>query len=150
MCIFVYDGFLLACYFILSKKIDYDSDAILQLNKTAYRNILNSNVFLSLVLINFYCSIVCAVFSSLGLSLSFFIKNKIVAWTSPVIITIFMALFAYFLNITKFEPLAMLDIFRVSKISSLFKIIYLSTILFLSYFFGYYKFSMDVKNDEEF
>ncbi|HFR3939739.1 TPA: hypothetical protein ACHVI1_002218, partial [Streptococcus suis] len=92
---------------------------------------------------------VSATYSSVGLALSYFIKNKFVAWISPFIIATIGSLFAMFIGLTKIEPMAIFDVSRVKGISVIFVFAYLVFTIGIAYMVSYKKFKKDMEVDEE-
>lgn len=116
---------------------------------STYKILADKSTLLYILAIILHCGFVGACYSSVGLALSYFIKNKFVAWIGPFIIATIGSLFAMFVGLTKLEPMAIFDVSRVQGMTPLFVISYLLISLFLAYTLSYMKFKKDIENDEE-
>lgn len=90
------------------------------------------------------------VYGTLGMAVSFFIKNKFVPLVSPFVFYTFGSLFALHVGLTKIEPKATFDINLVSDNNAVCIYGSLLVILILSIALSRWKFMRDLKNDEEF
>ena len=116
---------------------------------SAYKKLIDKSIILYILAIILHCGFVGACYSSVGLSLSYFIKNKFIAWIGPFIIATIGSLFAMFVGLTKLEPMAIFDVSRVQGMTPVFVISYLLISLLLSYILSLLKFKKDIENDEE-
>lgn len=140
--------FFIGCFAFFSK--DLNMDAYMGMTGVStYKMLANKSAILYILAIILHCGFVGACYSSLGLALSCFIKNKFVAWIGPFIIATIGSLFAMFLGLTKLEPMAIFDVSRVQGMTPVFVISYLLISLFLAYILSLLKFKKDVENDEE-
>lgn len=114
-----------------------------------YKALVNTSPILYIGIIILHCSFVATAYSSVGLAMSFFIKNKFIAWVSPFFIATLGSLFAMFVGLTKMEPMAIFDVSRVKGISPVFVFVYLILTIGISYLASYKKFQKDIKADEE-
>ncbi len=116
---------------------------------TTYEVVAKKSPVLYIGIIIIHCSLVAIAYSSVGLALSFFIKNKFIAWISPFIISTVGSLFAMFVGLTKIEPMAIFDVSRVNGIDVTFVLLYMMLVIFTSYIVAYNKFKRDMCVDEE-
>lgn len=116
---------------------------------SVYEAIARKSPLLYIGVIILHCSFVAVAYSSVGLAMSYFIKNKFVAWVSPFIVATIASLFAMFIGFTKLEPMAIFDVSRVKGVSIIFVIIYLILTVGCSYVVSYKKFKRDIEADEE-
>lgn len=116
---------------------------------SVYEAVAKTSPLLYIGVIILHCSLVAVAYSSVGLAMSYFIKNKFVAWVSPFIIATITSLFAIFIGVTKFEPMAIFDVSRVKGTSIIFVFIYLIITVSCSYVVSYKKFKKDIETDEE-
>lgn len=114
-----------------------------------YQSAVKISPLFYITIIILHCSFVSIAFSSIGLAISYFFKNKFVAWLSPFILSTIVSLFAMFLGITKIEPMAIFDVSRVKGISIVFVFVYLVLVVVISYLMSYKKFKKDIEADEE-
>lgn len=141
--------YLLFTYLMFDHQIDREFyDQLIRVS--AYSEIAKRSIPLYIGLIILHCSCFCAVFSELGFAISFYIKKKLVAWLSPFIISVVLSLFAIFGGITKLEPMAILDISRVTNTTPVFIVGYMMIVFIGSYFIAKIKFKKDFITDEEF
>ena len=125
-------------------------DAYYAITKVSiYESAVRTSPLFYVVIIILNCSFVGVAYSSVGLTMSYFIKSKFVAWLSPFILTTIGSLFAMFLGLTKIEPMAIFDVSRVEGISVIFVFVYLILIVVISYWISYKKFKRDIETDEE-
>lgn len=116
---------------------------------SVYEAVAKTSPLLYILTIILHCSFVSATYSSVGLALSYFIKNKFVAWISPFIIATIGSLFAMFIGLTKIEPMAIFDVSRVKGISVIFVFAYMVFTIGIAYMVSYKKFKKDMEVDEE-
>lgn len=90
------------------------------------------------------------VYGTLGMAISFFIKNKFVALVSPFVFYTFGSLFALHVGLTKIEPKATFNVGLVTNNNAFYIYGSLFVILILSIALSRWKFVRDLKNDEEF
>lgn len=140
--------FFIGCFAFFSKDINVDAYMGMT-GVSAYKKLIDKSALIYIFVIILHCGFVGASYSSLGLALSYFIKNKFVAWIGPFIIATIGSLFAMFLGLTKLEPMAIFDVSRVQGMTPVFVISYLLISLFLAYILSLLKFKKDVENDEE-
>ncbi len=141
--------FMLFSILFFDKNIDLDIYNYITKN-SMYNFVANISPLFYLLILIIHCSIISAVYSSIGLSLSYYIKNKFIAWVFPFVITTIISLFSIFLGITKLELMAMFDVTRVKDNTFIFLLFYVSFFITTSYFIAYNKFKRDIQNDEEF
>ena len=140
--------FFIGCFVFFSK--DLNMDAYMGMTGVStYKMLANKSALLYILVLILHCGFVGACYSSLGLSLSYFIKNKFIAWIGPFIIATIGSLFAMFVGLTKLEPMAIFDVSRVQGMTPIFVISYLLISLFLAYILSLLKFKKDIENDEE-
>ncbi len=139
--------YLTMLYVFFSKNVDIVSFHD-ELKCSAYGDYFKNNPLAYVFLIIVHCSIVGCVFSTVGLSISYFINNKFIAWVSPFVISIITSIFALYLNVTKFEPTAVFDVTSVSYTTVPFIIGYVIVTLAGCYILSYIKFKKDMINDE--
>lgn len=116
---------------------------------STYKIIADKSALIYIFTIILHCSFVSACYSSVGLALSYFIKNKFVAWIGPFIIATIGSLFAMFIGLTKLEPMAIFDVSRVQGMTPLLVISYSIISISLAYILSYMKFKRDIENNEE-
>ena len=116
---------------------------------SVYEAVVKTSPLLYIGVIILHCSFVAVAYSSVGLAMSYFIKNKFIAWVSPFVIATIGSLFAMFIGFTKLEPMAIFDVSRVKGISVIFVFIYLILTVGCSYVLSYKKFKRDIETDEE-
>lgn len=140
--------FFIGCFAFFSKELNMDAYMGMT-GVSTYKMLANKSALLYILAIILHCGFVGVCYSSLGLALSYFIKNKFVAWIGPFIIATIGSLFAMFLGLTKLEPMAIFDVSRVQGMTPVFVISYLLISLFLAYVLSLLKFKKDIENDEE-
>lgn len=129
---------------------DINLDAYMSItNVSTYEYAAEKSPLLYISIIILHCSLVASMYSSVGLALSYFIKNKFVAWISPFILSTIASLFAMFIGLTKLEPMAIFDVSRVKGMNVLYVLIYIIVVISISYIISLNRFKKDVKNDEE-
>lgn len=141
--------YLLFSFVFFSHDIDLEFYRQL-VSVSAYKMVAEKSIKAYILLIIVHCSVFCAVFSSLGLTISFYIKRRFVAWISPFIIAVILSLFAIFIGITILEPMAILDVSRVSGTTPILIVIYELIVLIAAYMFAIKKYKRDLSEDEEF
>ncbi len=139
--------FFLICVVLFSKNMDTDAFYGI-VRVSTYAQIADISPVLYGVTLIAHCAFVASAFSSIGLALSFFIKNKFVAWISPFIISELMALFAMFINIVQLEPMSIFDVNRASDTTVLLVICYVLIIMISAYFLAKTKFIRAMRKDE--
>ncbi len=139
--------FSLISFCAFSKNVDIDVCNAAFPNP--YMQAANNSLLLYVITLIAHCSFVSVAFSSIGLAVSFFIRNKFVAWISAFIISILMGLFALFLNLVKFEPMAIFNVCRASGTTVFLVIGYSVAITGFSYLLARTKFRMVMRKDEE-
>ena len=140
--------FFIASFVLFSKDINMDTYMGMT-GVSTYKMLADKSALLYILAIILHCAFVGACYSSVGLSLSYFIKNKFVAWIGPFIIATIGSLFAMFVGLTKLEPMAIFDVSRVQGMTPVFVISYLIISLLLAYVLSLLKFKKDIENDEE-
>ncbi|WP_039931433.1 membrane protein [Anaerococcus lactolyticus] len=140
--------FFIGCFVFFSKNLNMDAYMGMT-GVSTYKKLIDKSALLYILAIILHCAFVGACYSSVGLSLSYFIKNKFVAWIGPFIIATIGSLFAMFVGLTKLEPMAIFDVSRVQGMTPIFIISYLLISLFLAYILSLLKFKKDIENDEE-
>ena len=139
--------FLLLSFLLYHKNIDLEYFD--QLTRRTIYGFANKPPHLYIALIILHCSYCAAVFSSIGLAASYFIKNKFTAWLAPFVVSTISSLFALFVGLTIVEPMSIFDIARIAGMKIGFVLSYLTIILLLSYIIAFLKFKRDIKADEE-
>lgn len=113
------DIFFIGCFVFFSK--DLNMDAYMGITGvSAYKILADKSALLYILAIILHCGFVGACYSSVGLALSYFIKNKFIAWIGPFIIATIGSLFAMFVGLTKLEPMAIFDVSRVQGMTPVF------------------------------
>lgn len=137
--------FFIVSFVLFSK--DLNMDAYMGMTGvSAYKILADKSALLYILVIILHCAFVGACYSSVGLALSYFIKNKFVAWIGPFIIATIGSLFAMFVGLTKLEPMAIFDVSRVQGMTPLFVISYLLISILLAYILSFVKFKKDIVN----
>lgn len=141
--------YLLFSYAFFSHNIDFLFYEQLT-SVSAYKVIARESIALYVLYIIVHCSVFCAIFSNLGVAVSFYIKRRFVAWLSPFIIAVVLSLFAIFVGLTFLEPMAILDVSRVSGTTPVLIVFYELIVLLMSYFLAKKKYIKDLVENEEF
>ncbi|WP_282926046.1 hypothetical protein [Helcococcus kunzii] len=140
--------YCIICFLFFRGKIDQSN--LTNLFDGVYKGLASKSYVLFAIVNIIHTGLYGVAFASMGLALSFYFKNKFIAWIGPFILSNLLGLTMIKFNLTAYAPNIM---FKTSTIGHQTFINILISFTFItvgSYFAGKLKFKWNVKNDQEF